>query len=96
LGVVLIEAMTCKKPVIASAVGGITDLVIDGKTGLTVPPADPEALARAIARLLENPGLARNLAEGGYEHIQRNYSWHAIIDRLINLYHQLQPAGSEK
>lgn len=96
LGVVLIEAMTCKKPVVASAVGGITDLVIDGKTGLTVPPADPEALARAIERLLENPELARKLAQGGYEHIQRNYSWTAIIDRLVSLYHQLQPASSGK
>jgi glycosyltransferase involved in cell wall biosynthesis len=94
LGVVLIEAMTFQKPVVASAVGGITDLVHHEKTGLAVPPADSQALAAAIARLLDNPELARILARQGYEHIQQNYSWSAIIDRLTRLYQELLATGS--
>ncbi len=89
LGVVIIEAMSYKKPVVASAVGGVTDLVISEKTGLAVPPADSEALAKAIERLLTDSELAHRLAQAGYEHIQKNYSWQAIIDRLMNLYQDL-------
>lgn len=91
LGVVVIEAMTYKKPVIASAVGGITDLVISERTGLAIPPGDTDALAKAIARLITDNQLAHRLAQAGYEHIQKNYSWQAIIDRLINLYREILP-----
>ncbi len=91
LGVVIIEALSYKKPVVASAVGGITDLIIDQKTGLTVPPGDPKSLAEAIRKLLTDQQLAERLAESGYEHIQENYSWSAIIPRLINLYQELTP-----
>ncbi len=89
LGVVIIEAMTYKKPVVASAVGGITDLVINEKTGIAVPPGNSEELARAMERVLTDPQLARSLAEAGYRHIQENYSWDAIIRRLLHLYHEL-------
>ncbi len=89
LGVVIIEAMTYKKPVVASAVGGITDLVINEKTGIAVPPADSEALARAMEHVLTNPELALRLAEAGHLHIRENYSWDAIIQRLIDLYQEL-------
>lgn len=96
LGVVIIEAMGFKKPVVASGIGGITDLVIHEKTGLAVPPADSQALAKAIIRLLENPDLTRTLAQNGYEHIQKNYSWQAIIDRLTKLYQELIKPGQNK
>jgi glycosyltransferase involved in cell wall biosynthesis len=94
LGVVLIEALTFQKPVVASAVGGITDIIHHEKTGLAVPPADSQALARAIARLLDEPELARTLARQGYLHIQQNYSWQAIINRLIQLYQELAQTKS--
>lgn len=94
LGVVLIEALTFQKPVVASAVGGITDIIHHEKTGLAVPPADSQALARAIARLLDEPELARTLAHQGYLHIQQNYSWQAIINRLIQLYQELAQTKS--
>jgi len=89
LGVVLIEALTFQKPVVASSVGGIPDLVQNEKTGLTVPPADSEALAAAIARLFDNPEFARKLGAQGYQHVQKNYSWPAIIERLIRLYQEV-------
>ncbi len=89
LGVVLIEALTYKKPVVASGVGGITDVIINEKTGLLVPPAAPAALAQAIHRLLTDRELAQRLALAGYEHIQTNYSWPVVIQRLTGLYQQL-------
>ena len=64
------EAMACKKPVIASNVGGVSDMVIDGKTGILVPPADPDALCRAIKRVLGSKALAKRLGENGYEHVK--------------------------
>ncbi len=94
LGVVLIDAMSHRRPVVASGVGGIVDLVLDEKTGLCVPPADPEALARALRRVLTDPELARRLGDGGYDHIQRNYSWPAIIRRLEGIYQKVLPSQS--
>lgn len=86
LGVVLIEALGHGRPVIASAAGGIVDIVRDGETGLLVPPGDVDALARAIREYIENPALARRLAEAGREHVRRTFSWPVIIGRLIELY----------
>ncbi|MEO0078466.1 MAG: glycosyltransferase family 4 protein [candidate division WOR-3 bacterium] len=89
LGVVLIDAMSHRRPVVASGVGGIVDLVIDEKTGLSVPPADEQALAAAIRRVLTDHDLADRLAQAGFEHIRKNYSWDAIINRLERIYSRL-------
>lgn len=89
LGVVIIDAMSHRKPVVASAVGGITDLVIDNQTGLAVPPADAGALAAALRRVLTDETLARQLAEAGYQHVRKNYSWQTITERLIAIYHRI-------
>lgn len=89
LGVVLIEALTYQKPVVASEVGGITDIIINEKTGLTVPPADSIKLAAAIERILTDEKLATQLASVGYNHVQRNYSWSTVIERLLDIYQKL-------
>lgn len=89
LGVVIIEAMSHRRPVVASGVGGIVDLVIDERTGLQVPQKDSQALARAIARVLTDPDLAQRLGRAGYEHVQQNYSWPAIVARLEHVYGDL-------
>jgi glycosyltransferase involved in cell wall biosynthesis len=94
LGVVLIDAMSHRRPVVASGVGGIVDLVIDGQTGLSVPPADVSALAGALRRLLTDPDLAFRLAQAGHDHVQRNYSWGAIISRLQQIYIRLHANAS--
>jgi glycosyltransferase involved in cell wall biosynthesis len=88
LGVVLIEALRHGRPVIASAIGGIVDIVIDGETGLLVPPADARALARAITRLIEHPAERLALAAAGRAHVSREFGWPAIIERLQLLYRQ--------
>ncbi len=89
LGVVLLEALSYGKPVIASGVGGIPDIVRHEQTGLLVPPADAEALAEAIRRYIEEPELAATLAERGRRHVEQNFSWPAIVERLAVLYHEV-------
>jgi glycosyltransferase involved in cell wall biosynthesis len=86
LGVVLIEAMGYARPVIASAAGGIVDIVEDGRSGFLVPPGDAPALADAVARLMEDPARARALGLQGREDAAARFSWDAIADRLAEIY----------
>lgn len=99
LGVVLLEAMNERVPVLASAVGGIIDIVQDGETGLLVPPGDPAALATALLRLADDPALAAALAERGYRHLQEQFSWDSIVERWEAIYRRVagsapDPAGA--
>jgi len=86
LGVVLIEAMAFGCPVVASAVGGIPDVVVDGETGLLVPPASPEALAAAVLRVLEDAQLAARLGRGGSARVQEYFEWGRITDSVESVY----------
>ncbi len=86
LGVVMIEAMAYSKPVIASKVGGITDVVIDGDNGILVPHNDPETLAQAIKRLALDKTFCRKLGENAKKSIDEKFNWDRIVKRLIELY----------
>ena len=86
LGVVLIEAMGYGKPVIASAAGGITDIVSDGETGLLVAPGDAGALSTAIRNAMDGPAEMRAMAERGTAFAERAFGWDAIVTRLIETY----------
>lgn len=86
LGVVLIEALSHGRPVIASASGGIPDIVRDGSTGLLVTPGDEEALAGAVTRLRSDPELSRRLVAQGRAHIEEAFSWDHIVGELNRLY----------
>jgi glycosyltransferase involved in cell wall biosynthesis len=79
LGVVLLEAMSYGVPVIGSNLGGITDIVRDGETGLLVPPGDPVQLAAALQRLATDRDLAQRLGEGGRKHVATAFGWPAIM-----------------
>jgi glycosyltransferase involved in cell wall biosynthesis len=79
LGVVLLEAMAYRIPVIGSAIGGITDIISDGETGLLVAPEDPRAIAAAIERIAHDPGLAERLALAGSRRVRERFGWDAII-----------------
>lgn len=86
LGVVLIEAMSYARPVIASAAGGIVDIVRDGRNGFLVPPGDGPALAGAIGRMMDDPAAARALGLHGREDAESGFGWDAIADRLAEIY----------
>lgn len=86
LGVVLLEAMTHGVPVIGSNVGGITDIVTDGETGLLVPPGDAEALAGAITRLQRDPALAARLRAAGPRRVEERFTWDAIVAKWEAVY----------
>lgn len=79
LGVVLLEALAYRIPVIGSAIGGITDIITDGETGLLVPPEDPAAIAAAIERIARDPALAERLALSGSRRVREQFGWDAII-----------------
>lgn len=89
LPVVLLEAMAHARPVVATPVGGTPELVVDGETGLLVPPRDPEALAAALRRLLEDPDLARRLGEAGRERVAERFTAGQQTRRILELYDEL-------
>ena len=86
LGVVLLEAMNYGVPVVASNIGGITDIVQHERTGLLVPPGDERALAEALTQLLGNPELSRSLGEGGARLLRDTFSWDRIVERWEQVY----------
>lgn len=88
LGLVAAEAMSCRCPVVAHDLAAVRDLVIDGVTGLLVPPGDETALAAAMEKVLQSPALAASLAAAGQQHVQDNYSWQAVAARYRRIYEQ--------
>jgi len=89
LGVVLIEAMELGLPVVASNVGGIPDVVVDGVSGILVPEKNPEALASAYKRLAAEPELVKQLLAGSRKRIAECFTWDGIIERQIAVYNKL-------
>ncbi|MFH1858159.1 MAG: lipopolysaccharide heptosyltransferase II [Candidatus Omnitrophota bacterium] len=87
-GRVVIEAGACGVPVIASRVGGVAEIIEDGKEGLLVPPADPLALAEAILRMLKDPSLARTCAKNLRERVEGHYSLQQMIDQTLSVYEE--------
>lgn len=85
LGTALVEAMAAGRPVVASRVGGIPELVRDGVDGLLVPPEDPVALAAAISRLLADPVLAAELGANGRARVA-GHDWAVLAGRILDIY----------
>jgi Glycosyltransferase len=89
LGVVLIEAMELGLPIVASNVGGIPDVVVDGESGILVPEKDPEALANAFKRIASDRSLLENLLAGARKRIADCFTWDGIIQRQVETYTRL-------
>jgi glycosyltransferase involved in cell wall biosynthesis len=86
LGVVLLEAMSYGVPVIGSRVGGIPDIIVDGETGLLVPPGDATALAWTLERLATDAELRARLSSAGREHVRDHFSWDRIVTQWEECY----------
>jgi len=97
-GIALTEAMATGLPVVASATGGIKEIVEDGVSGRLVPPEDKKALAEGLARLLHEPELARRLAEGGLKRVRETFSLERTVAAMAAIYRgpaaQPQAGGS--
>jgi len=101
-GIINLEAMACRAPVVASATGGIKEVVVDGVTGYLVPfgqdpvtsfPTDPEKFARDLAeginRLLQDPEKCKEFGDAGRKRVEEMFSWTAIAQQTIDLYEEL-------
>lgn len=85
----ILEAMAAGKPVIATRVGGSPEQIIDGVTGLLVPPQDAGAIAQALLRLLRSPGLRREMGTAAQRHVQENFSVAIMTRNHTRLYDDL-------
>jgi glycosyltransferase involved in cell wall biosynthesis len=88
-GLVLLEAMAARVPVVASAVSGVADVVTHGRNGLLVPVNEPEALAAAILRVLRDAPLRHVLAEGGLEQLRDRFNVRNMVEATERLYRRL-------
>jgi starch synthase len=101
-GIINLEAMACRVPVVASATGGIKEVVVEGKTGYLVPfdqdpvtsfPRDPETFARDLAsrssELMADPEKCQRFGEAGRRRVEEQFSWTAIAHQTIELYERL-------
>jgi glycosyltransferase involved in cell wall biosynthesis len=89
LGSSIMDAMASRLPVVATAVGGIPEIVIDHETGLLVPARDPEALAAAIVRLYHDRPLAARFGRRGYEVVHAKFSAEAMAGKVIAVYERI-------
>ena len=85
-GIVNLEAMACARPVIASRVGGVPEIVLDGVTGLLVPGEDASALAQALESLLADPQKAKALGDAGRARVVAEFTWPRIADQYFEIY----------
>jgi len=84
-GIVYLEANACSKPVIAGRMGGATDAVIDGETGLLVNPESADEIADAIIKLLANEQLARRLGQQGRQRVVEQFTWQRVSGKVMQL-----------
>jgi len=89
LGSIILDAMACRLPVVATRVGGIPEVVSHGQTGLLVPARSPSALAKAVLKLYNDRQLASRLGQQGYEVVHRKFSAESMAGKMIRLYEKL-------
>ena len=89
LGSSILDAMASRLAVVATQTGGIPEIVVDGETGLLVPPRDPEALAQAILRLYNDRELAARFGQRGYELVHQKFSAEAMAKKVVDVYERI-------
>ena len=86
---VILEASYLKVPIVATNVGGVSELITNGENGILVPPEDPGMLASAINRVIHDEELAGSLAENGYKHVTETLTWDSMLPRYVRFYEDL-------
>ncbi|HLD29576.1 MAG TPA: glycosyltransferase, partial [bacterium] len=85
-GIINLEAMACRRPVVASSVGGIKEVVVQDETGILIDPAEPRAIAQAVNNLLKNRELAEEMGQKGRKRVEESFSWAVIAHKTKRLY----------
>jgi glycosyltransferase involved in cell wall biosynthesis len=85
-GIVLLEAMACRKPVIASRVGGMKEVIQNCENGVLVTPGDPRELAEKILHLVDNPNFSSRLVNNAYKNVRQNNDWSRIAKQYLELF----------
>lgn len=88
-GIVTLEAMACAKPIIATSVGALPEIVLDGETGWLVPPGDPDALAHALLYTLRHPDEARQRGQRGYQRLADDFSAEKMVGQTLDVYQHI-------
>ena len=88
-GVAAVEAQAMGVPVVATRIGGVPEAVLENRSALLVPPRDPDALSRAVVRLIEDPALRRSMSVEGRCFVERCYNWRRNAGRVEALYARL-------
>jgi L-malate glycosyltransferase len=89
LGTSLLDAMACAKPVVATRAGGIPEVVVDGETGLLVPPRDHHAMAAAIVHLLADQALRVRMGAAGLARLRRHFTAEVMVEQTVAVYERL-------
>jgi glycosyltransferase involved in cell wall biosynthesis len=87
-GIVVIEAMSMGRPVIASRIAGLADIITDGENGFLAPPGNPEALSQAIQRLVDDPALRKHVGQGALRRAQ-DFRAGVVVPRIEAVYNEL-------
>jgi glycosyltransferase involved in cell wall biosynthesis len=93
---VILESMAAGVPVVATRVGGTAEVVVDGQTGLLVPPADPPSMARALTRLLDDPALRQRMGAAGRKVVEHRFSVERMVESTERLYMDLLSRGRSR
>ncbi|MBY0123491.1 glycosyltransferase [Bacillus sp. S/N-304-OC-R1] len=92
-GVAAVESMACGVPVVVSNVGGLPEVVLEGKTGYVVPKENPKELAKAIRSLIDNKEKSREMGQAGIDHVKAHYNWVDNANGMLDLYDQTLNRG---
>ena len=89
----VLEAQACGRPVVATAVGGVPEQIVEGRTGFLTPPGDAAAMAARIQQLLDDPELRRQMGAAALDHARHNFGLEAQADAYLHWYEEILKAG---